>query len=329
MRVLKFGGSSLADAAAIAHVARLVGKHGEPRETAVVCSACAGVTNQLAQIVDLVREGRGIRPLSDVWALRARHRTILFSLKLGSEQSQLWNELEELGAGLRARVAGTAPGNAGAAWADSVLSYGERASARLLAGALRSNGIRAEAVDATRFVVTDGNFQNAMPLREETRSRGRALLSPLVENGVVPVVTGFIGATQGGETTTLGRNSSDFSAAIVSDVLDADEVWLWTDVDGVFDGDPRARTGTRDEVLESEEFTLLEELTYEEALHIANRGAKVLHPRTIEPLREKNIVLRIRNTFRPEHPGTRVGVRGKAQIDADPCAPLAAENAGQ
>ncbi len=341
MQVLKFGGSSLTDAAAIAHVARLTSEHAERRETVLVCSACAGVTNQLAQIIDLVREGQGIRALAEVWALRARHRKILFSLKLDAgqsagqsreqfmEQARVWNELEDLGAGLRASIAGTTPRNAGAAWADSVLSYGERASARLVAGALRSNGLRAEAVDATRFLITDANFQNARPAREGTRRLGRELLLPLIERGVTPVVTGFIGATVAGETTTLGRNSSDYSAAIVGDVLDADEVWLWTDVDGVFDRDPRGRAAMPEEILPEEDSNLLEELTYDEALHLANRGAKVLHPGTIEPLREKNIVLRIRNTFRPEHPGTRIGESSAAKPAAGHSARLAAESAAQ
>jgi aspartokinase/homoserine dehydrogenase 1 len=337
MRVLKFGGSSLADAAAIAHVARLVREHSELNETVLVCSACAGVTNQLAQIVELVRAGHGIRALAKVWRLRAKHRTILFSLNLESgqrsdqamERARVWNELEELGAELRSRVAGTAWRDAGGAWADSILAYGERASARLVAGALRSAGLRGEAVEATRFIVTDGNFQNAAPLQEETRRRGREILLPLVENGVIPVVTGFIGATLEGETTTLGRNSSDYSAAIVGDVIDADEVWLWTDVDGVFDGDPRGGAGLEDEGAAGAEFTLLEELTYDEALHLANRGAKVIHPRTIEPLREKDIVLRIRNTFRPEHPGTRIGGGGNGRPATDASAPLAEESAAQ
>ncbi len=341
MRVLKFGGSSLADAAAIAHVARLVREHSELNETVLVCSACAGVTNQLAQIVELVRAGHGIRALAKVWRLRARHRTILFSLELeagqsseqsvewGVERARVWNELEELGAGMRASVAGTSPRHAGGAWTDSILAFGERASARLVAGTLRSAGMRAEAVDAARFLTTDGNFQNAVPLRDETCRRGRAVLLPLLENGVIPVVTGFIGATITGETTTLGRNSSDYSAAIVGDVIDADEVWLWTDVDGVFDSDPRGRVGLADEDTATGDFTLLEELTYDEALHMANRGAKVIHPRTIEPLREKDIVLRIRNTFRPEHPGTRICGGGNARAASDASAPLAEESAAQ
>ncbi|HUK31842.1 MAG TPA: aspartate kinase [Candidatus Acidoferrum sp.] len=337
MRVLKFGGSSLADAAAIAQVAHIVRKHSEVNETVLVCSACGGVTNKLAQIAELVRSGHTIRALAKVWRLRARHRTIWFSLNLEAGQSsdqmveraRVWNELEELGEKLRASVAGTAWRDAGDAWADSILAYGERASARLVAGALRSTGLCAEAVDATRFLITDRNFQNAAPLRDETRRRGREILLPLIEKGAIPVVTGFIGATLARETTTLGRNSSDYSAAIVGDVIDADEVWLWTDVDGVFDSDPRRREGLQDEDAEGQELTLLDELSYDQALHMANGGAKVIHPRTIEPLREKEIVLRIRNTFRPEHPGTRISGGGNARPGTGAPAPLAAERAAR
>jgi len=337
MRVLKFGGSSLADGAAIAHVAWLMREHGNGRECVLVCSACAGVTNQLAQIVALVREGLGIRALAKVRRLRTRHRSILASIKPGTahtdeqfaDRARMWNELESLGAALRASVAGTAPRDADAAWADSVLAYGERASARLVARALRSCGVCAEAIDAMRFLVTDGNFQNAAPLWGETRRRGRDLLLPLLKEGIVPVVTGFIGATLAGEITTLGRNSSDFSAAIVGDVLDAHEVCIWTDVDGLFDGDPRRRAVAEHDALTSTEVTLLNELTYDEALRLADNGAKVLHPSTIDPLREKNITLRIRNTFRPEHPGTRIGGRGDARPIAKHSSSLAEESAPQ
>ncbi len=306
MQVLKFGGSSLADAEAIRHVAQIVRGHAMEEETVVVCSACAGVTDALARIVERVRGARGVLALTEAWTIRERHRALLLALGLAgggntNDPPQAWREIEELGTSLRALVARTAPRGATPAWMDAVLSYGERMSVRVVAGALERLGVRARAVDATEFIVTDEIFQDATPLWEETRARAGSVLRPLLEDGVVPVVTGFIGATRRGEITTLGRNSSDFSAAIVGDALDADEVWLWTDVDGIFDRDPRASLHS------DEEFTLLEELSYDEALDLARNGAKVLHPRTIEPLRRKNIALRIRNTFRPSHPGTRVG----------------------
>jgi aspartate kinase len=313
MQILKFGGSSLAHATAIRHVAELVRDHAAEEETVVVCSACAGVTNALARIVERVRAGRTVLALTEAWAIRERHRELLFALGLAgngntSDAPQAWAELEKLGTSLRALIARTPQRDASAAWMDVVLSYGERMSVRLIAGALRKVGLRCRAVDATEFIVTDEVFQGATPLWEETRRRAGNVLRPLVDEGVVPVITGFIGATQAGRITTLGRNSSDFSAAIVGDALDAEEVWLWTDVDGVFDRDPNA------EAPADEETTLHAELSYDEALHLARNGAKVLHPRTIEPLRKKNISLRIRNTFRPKHPGTRVGPGARSVV---------------
>jgi bifunctional aspartokinase / homoserine dehydrogenase 1 len=311
MQVLKFGGSSLADASAIQRVAQIVREYSRDEHTVVVCSACAGITNRLVRVAELVRAGRSVQALNETWAIRSQHRALLASINVGMETqavedasshgSHIWVELEDLGESLRALVAGTSGNNANAAWTARVLSYGERASARIVAAALQQARVCARAVDATDCVETDEDFLSAAPRWEETRVRTRETLLPLLDEEIVPVVTGFIGSTRTGEITTLGRNSSDFSAAIVGDALDADEVCLWTDVDGVYDRDPRAEQNS------SGDFTLLEHLSYDEALQMAERGAKVVHPGTIYPLREKNIILRIRNTFRPEHSGTRIG----------------------
>jgi aspartate kinase len=316
VQILKFGGSSLADAIAIRHVAKLIGECARDTETVVVCSACAGVTNRLVRITELVRAGQSIRALNQSWKLRLKHRALYAALgpensnpEAGARMdadSQIWTQLEDLGASLRALIAGASPEQADQAWTAAVLSYGERASVRLVAHALQHAGVRAQAADATNFLITDNEFQNATPLWNETRQRTREVLFPMIDAEIVPVVTGFIGATPSGKITTLGRNSSDFTAAIVASALDADEVSLWTDVDGIYDRDPRAAKQS------PEEFVLLENLTYDEALHLAERGAKVLHPGTIYPLREKNIVLRIRNTFHPEHSGTRIGPAAQA-----------------
>ena len=311
MQVLKFGGSSLADASAIQRVARIIREHSRGEQTVVVCSACAGITNRLVRVTELVRTGHSVQALNETWAIRSQHRALLASINVGIanqnlnempvQRPRIWVELEDLGASLCALVASTSANNANAAWTARVLSYGERASARIVAAALQQVQVRAEAVDATDCVETDDDFLNAAPRWEETRLRTRETLFPLLDDEIVPVVTGFIGATTSGEITTLGRNSSDFSAAIVGDALDADEVCLWTDVDGVYDRDPRSAQET------GADFTLLEHLSYDEVLLMAERGAKVVHPRTIRPLQEKNIILRIRNTFRPEHSGTRIG----------------------
>jgi len=298
MRVLKFGGSSLVNADAVRHVAGLVREQAELDELVLVCSACGGVTNHLVQVVELVRTGRTVQALIEVNAISARHRALLFALDLGAAEPRAWLELEELRCELRELVARATISKADAAWSDAIVSYGERASVRLVAAALRQTGVKAEAVDATEFLVTNDSFQSALPLWDETRPRAAEVLGPLIARGATPVVTGFIGATRDGKITTLDRNSSDYSAAIIGELVDADEVCIWTDVDGVYDRDPRG-VGELPE--------LLEELSYAEALYLAERGAKVLHPRTIQPLQEKEIALRIRNTFRPEHTGTHIG----------------------
>jgi aspartate kinase len=258
----------------------------------------------------LVRAGHSGQALNEASAIRTHHRELLASLNSGIETGLLsgevaggtpvWVDLEDLGACLRELVASTAVPQANAAWTASVLSFGERFSARLVSYALRQLQVRSQSLDATDFVVTEGNCNNAAPIWPETRRRTRQVLLPLLAQGIVPVVTGFIGATRAGQISTLGRNSSDFSAAIVGASLDADEVCLWTDVDGVYSGDPRSDQQLAD-------FTFLQNLSYDEALHLAERGAKVVHPRTIQPLKEKNIILRIRNTFRRDHIGTRIG----------------------
>ena len=144
--------------------------------------------------------------------------------------------------------------------------------------------------------MTDETFQNAVPLMEASRERVVARLSPVLEEGVVPIVTGFIGASEGGVTTTLGRGGSDYSAAILGDCLDADEVWIWTDVDGVMTSDPRIVP----------EAQVIPMLSYGEVSELAYFGAKVLHPRTIRPVVERGIPLWVKNTFNPAFPGTRI-----------------------
>jgi aspartate kinase len=177
---------------------------------------------------------------------------------------------------------------------DTVSAMGEQMSARLVAAYMRRAGTAAQAVDATELIVTDDNFQGATPLMQDTTGQTVARLTPLLQEGVVPVVTGFIGATAGRVTTTLGRGGSDYSAAILGQALQADEVWIWTDVDGVMTADPRLVAGARS----------IATLSNREISELAFFGAKVLHPKTIRPVVDIGIPLRIKNTFNPDHPGT-------------------------
>jgi aspartate kinase len=179
---------------------------------------------------------------------------------------------------------------------DEAVSVGERLSALLMASYLESTGIKAIAVNAGEIIVTDAVFGNATPLMEPTREKTRRLLLPLIEEGVLPVVTGFNGATADGRPTTLGRGGSDFSASILAAVLDASELWIWTDVDGILTADPRLVPDA----------AVLDEVTYNEAAELAYNGAKVLHPRTLAPLIEKQIPVWSKNSFAPEKPGTKI-----------------------
>jgi aspartate kinase len=171
---------------------------------------------------------------------------------------------------------------------------GEQMSVRILAAYLRQLGQPAEAIDATELVVTDDNFQNAAPLFALTEEKTGQRLRPLFANNSIPIITGFIGATTKGIPTTLGRGGSDFSAAILGQVLQADEVWIWTDVDGVMTADPRLVPTAKS----------IASLTYREVSELAYYGANVLHPKTMRPCIENGIPLRIKNTFNPDHPGT-------------------------
>jgi aspartate kinase len=179
---------------------------------------------------------------------------------------------------------------------DAVASLGERMSVHVLTGVIESHGVAAQAIDSTEFVVTNAHFQNAHPDFDATRERTHAKLNPIFEKNVVPVTTGFIGATLDGIVTTLGRGGSDYSAAILGAVLPADDVWIWTDVDGVMTTDPRVVPTAR----------TLPEISYSEIAELAYYGAKVLHPKTIRPVVDAGIGLRICNTFNPSHPGTRL-----------------------
>jgi bifunctional aspartokinase / homoserine dehydrogenase 1 len=176
-------------------------------------------------------------------------------------------------------------------------SYGERFSARLFAAALEKSGVPAVPVSSSEFVLTCDTFRDADPQIQETRRQGREILLPLFADGIVPVVTGFIGATRDGRVTTLGRNSSDFSGALIAHVVDADELVIWTDVDGIYTANPR----------ETAEAKLLHELSYDQAHALAAAGAKVLHAKVLPLAAETEMVVWVRNTFNPHVRGTRIG----------------------
>jgi len=296
---LKFGGTSMGSGDTIKQVAAIIDtQHGKGNRLIVCVSAMSGMTDALLRVARTTGSGSTTAHLPAIAEMRARHHTAArelvtetqFLVPLLTDIDSLLNDLSMLCHSLA--VLGEATPRA----MDRVASFGERLSARLLAARLRQLGMAANAIDATELILTDDNFQDASPHMAETRERVQARLIPMVGRDEIPVVTGFIGATRGGQTTTLGRGGSDFSAAIIGASADTDELWIYTDVDGVMTTDPRIAPNAK----------VLPILSYAEVGELAYFGAKVLHPKTVQPIVDRGVPLRVRNTFNPLHEGTLV-----------------------
>ncbi|MBM3190525.1 MAG: aspartate kinase, partial [Chloroflexi bacterium] len=300
MIVMKFGGTSVGTGERIAAVARIAGQvaHDRGSPPVVVVSAMSGVTDALRRAANTAAEGdaRTFRLIRD--ELEQRHRQAIEDCVTDAERARglqaeiesLLNSFETLCQSIHTLGELTPRGM------DAVSGLGERLSARVMTAAMRSEGLPARMVEATQVIVTDNNYGSAAPLMEETERRVQSILLPLIEGGVIPVVTGFIGATLQGVQTTLGRGSSDYSATILGHCLPAEEVWIWTDVDGVMTADPRIVPDAR----------TLPSISYAEVAELSYFGAKVLHPRTMQPVASMGIPVRVLNTFNPQHPGTLI-----------------------
>jgi len=297
----KFGGSSLLGARRMLHASGLVREACLNSRVVVVVSAMKGVTDRLLQVANALESARTSDALREAEYLFYSHFDVLRELRLDPIRTeQVARELRLLGKDFLHDVSsGSCVNNEAAREAlhDRLASYGERFCARLFAAALEKSGVSAVPVSSSEFVLTCDTFRDAHPLIDETRRRGRDILLPLFAAGVVPVVTGFIGSTSDGRLTTLGRNSSDFSGALVAHVVDATELVIWTDVDGIFTANPH----------ESVEARLLHELSYDEARTLAESGAKVLHAKVLPLAEETEMVVWVRNTFNPHLRGTRIG----------------------
>jgi aspartokinase/homoserine dehydrogenase 1 len=304
LRIMKFGGTSVGDATRIRKVIEIIREAARASELVVVVSAMCGVTNRLIEAARLAEAGNGDAVAAIFDELRDRHSAVVSSLidsipvrcRVHRELRQIFEQGERLSQGATLLRELTVRAQ------DSISSLGERLSAHLVAAALAECGVRSAAIEATELVVTDSCHGAADPLMDLTRQRCEAHLRPLLQQDVIPVVTGFIGATVDGKLTTLGRGGSDYSATIVGAALNADEVIIWTDVDGLMTADPRLVPGA----------AMIPEISYREAAELAHFGAKVLHPKTISAVTPCGIPLWIRNTFSPELPGTRVTPTGPA-----------------
>ncbi len=287
MIVMKFGGSSLASDEAIRRVASIVAER-LPRRPVVVVSAMGKTTDRLLEAADQAAAGRRADALRLLDELKQFH--LREGESCGGRTEELFAELAELIRGL------SVIGELTPRTIDAVSSYGERLSSMIVAEKFRAAGMNAAHVDSRELVVTDSRHTSAAPVFEETYARIAGRIPPLLENHDVVVMGGFIARDEDGVTTTLGRGGSDFTASIVGAALDAEEIQIWTDVDGMLTSDPRLVKGVH----------RVKVISFDEAAELAYFGARVLHPATLIPAIEKNIPVRILNSYRPQAEGTRI-----------------------
>ena len=303
--VMKFGGTSVKDGRRIRQVARIVDSCRTGNNLVVVTSALDGVTDLLASVAEEAARGAEKRVFSNLRQIRQLHRSVLkTAVADASIRRKVSSLLEPTLIQLdRSSMGATVLREVTARSRDLILSCGERLSTPIVYGALLERGLDAHYLTGAECgIVTDDNFGDAMPLMEVTKLQVRDALTPLLEGNRIPIVTGYIAANQAGDTTTLGRGGSDFTTTIIATSIGADEVWIWSDVDGLMTADPRLVPNAR----------VLKSISYGEAAEMAVFGAKALHPRTIEPVAESGIPVRFRNSFAPEKPGTLV--TGKEKI---------------
>jgi aspartate kinase len=300
--LMKFGGTSVADAQCIRSIADILEKHHKAGdELAVVVSAQRGVTDQLIEITSKLptaKDDTAIEPL--IQSLGKRHMTTL--------EGAAPDYVAETGAVIEDRLISLqnilfavynlrelTPRSK-----DYIISFGERMLAPIISAALRQRGIPSSVIDGCDAgILTTPQFGESTALLESD-ARIKKRLGPLLGKEI-PVIMGFMGCTRNGVVTTLGRSGSDYSASIIGAGIDADEIWIWTDVDGIMTCDPRVINDAR----------VMPSLSYIEVMELSYFGAKVMHPRSIEPAMRKNILVRVKNTFNPTHPGTVIVRNGQ------------------
>jgi aspartate kinase len=292
--VLKFGGTSVGNSTNMAKaIDKIIKAQEEYDEVVVVLSAVSGVTNLL------LYAGRSAlykRPKDTLLQLKEKHYEACDVIPDTKLKMQTILEIDEMLMELEKILTGVFyVGEVTPRSLDYIVSFGERLSTLIVSRALKARGIKSDNIDAAEVVVTDATFMNATVDFEKTEERAREKIEPLLKQGIIPIITGFLGASANGQRTTLGRGGSDYSAAIFGDVLHAKEVWIMTDVDGVMSCDPRL----------VEDAYLLDELSYLEAMELAYFGAKVIHPKTLEAAKRKKIPILIKNTF-SDSPGTLI-----------------------
>ncbi len=303
MIVMKFGGTSVGTPRMLERVADII-ESNLNRSPIVVLSAMSGVTDMLIKGTRFAEKGHRSeyeKVHSDI--ARKHHDTIRTLLGDSKELSgeidrfldallNIWHSIEVLGEVTPRAL-------------DAISSFGEKMLVRIFSAYLNKRGTKAKFFDADTFIVTTENFGNATPIYDESKREFERVVAPALSEGFTPIITGFIGKTKDGITTTLGRGGSDLTATFLGNLLDAEEVWIWTDVDGVMSADPRIVENARS----------LERISYVEVAELSYYGAKVMHPRSLLPVMEKGIPVRILNTFNPSFPGTLITREAREEKD--------------
>jgi len=297
--VIKFGGNVLSAPDGLSKAANIIARQVSAwDEVLIVTAALSGVTNRLHQVVRLAQGADRHTYRAEVAALREMHQQATATLNLpGALLQTLWRELDGLFFSLLESCDLLAQkGQASPALSDQIVAMGERFITRIMAAAGRNIGLPSAAVDANRFIITDERHANARPINSLSQRNLNYHLIPLLEQKIIPIITGYIGATEKGAVTTLGRGGSDYTATYLASLLPADEVWFYTEVEGLMSADPAlVETARR-----------LPTSSYQEVSEMAHFGARVLHPNAIEPLMGSNIPLRLRPFARPEDGGTYI-----------------------
>lgn len=292
---MKFGGSSLGTGKRMLHVAEIIKKFSNKSEVVIVVSAMNGVTDKLISLFQKCKSRDFSTAFEEIRILHGIHNSALRDLGLRKNdyvhiKKSLYHLFGDLSIYLFLCK------DYSLSDYDYVISFGEKLCSHLLSAALNKIDVIAKPIDASSVIVANNMFGNARALLADTKIKAKKSLLPLLLKHIVPVVTGFYAATKEGKIVTLGRGGSDYSATILSNVLDAKEVILWKEVDGVFSTDPK----------KDDQAKFYSELLYSEALALAERGAKVLHSEAMKPVKSKGIIVWVKNIFKPDLIGTKI-----------------------
>ena len=296
---MKFGGSSVGGVEALKKVVTLIRDYASENDVVVVTSAMNGVTNSLIQAATRASQREEKHAAEVAEQLRTKHENVCRQVITTTDEfnrtmARLNLELRELE---KALTGISYLGELTPRSQDYVLSFGEKLSTLVLAGALHDSGVDVQRLTGEEAgIVTDASFGEATPLIDVTQQKVREELNPLIKNRMMPVVTGYIAATQDGIPTTLGRGGSDYTATIIGSALGADEVWIWTDVDGIMTADPKIEHAAK----------TIREISFMEAMEMSHFGAKAMHPRALEPAAKIGLPVRVKNTFNPNGPDTLI-----------------------